>query len=51
MNSFEKQRHTLSTNDKKTLEHAVKELLQSSSKETLLENLTIYEQKNKTAAR
>lgn len=51
MNSFGNQKRTLSPNDKKTLEHAVKELLQSSSKEALLENLTIYEQKNKTAAR
>ncbi|MGG0657640.1 hypothetical protein [Rummeliibacillus pycnus] len=53
MHPLDNQKYTLSPNDKNALEIVVKELLRTSSKELLLENLTTYEieQKNKTAAR
>ncbi|WP_170061478.1 hypothetical protein [Rummeliibacillus pycnus] len=53
MHPLDKQMRKLSPKDKNALEIAVKELLQRSSKELLLENLIIYEieQKNKTVAR
>ncbi|HWI49327.1 MAG TPA: hypothetical protein VNU45_14000 [Rummeliibacillus sp.] len=53
MHPLDKQKITLSPHDKNALETVAKELLRTSSKELLLENLAIYEikQKNKTVAR
>lgn len=52
MHPLENRKIQLSPTDKNTLENAVKEFLQTTSKELLLENLTLYEtfQKNKTVA-
>lgn len=42
MHPLEKQRIQLSPTDKDTLENAAKEFLQTTSKELLLDNITLY---------